>query len=372
MDNYEEKNIKVLCLIESLGPGGAERQLIGLAKVLKESGFAVSLMYFRPNHFYKPIADEEGIEIKYIAGTRWRVLSVPILSMAIRRYRPNVVISYLRTASVIACLAKPVCYNYKLIVSERNMTQHNSIKEWLYFWLFKRADYIVPNSYCQTNFIINNFPTLAENTFTILNFVDTERFHCREYDTNAIDTKCIKMVCVGRIDKQKNIPLFLSAIKQVVDDGMNIQVDWYGQRQNDTKGTMDALKKLSLEGVVSFINPVNDIEDKYREADVLCLPSLYEGTPNVLLEAMSCGLPVLCSDVCDNRLIVEQGVSGFLFNPFDVASIAEAIESFGRLSKGQRISMGLAARAFVANAFSKDKLRENYEKLILSGTGLYQ
>lgn len=368
MDIYEKKNTKVLCLIESLGAGGAERQVIGLAKVLKESGFAVSLMYFRPDHFYKPIADEEEIDIKYIAGTKWRVLSVPILSMAIRRYRPNVVISYLRTASVIACLAKPVCYNYKLIVSERNTTQDNSIKEWLYFRLFKRADYIVSNSYSQTNFINKYFPTLAEKSVTILNFVDTERFHCRESNLSTTDSKYIKMICVGRLDRQKNIPRFLSAIKQVVDDGMNIKVDWYGQRQNDSKGTMEALMNFSLEGVVSIINPVNDIEDKYREADVLCLPSLYEGTPNVLLEAMSCGLPVLCSDVCDNRLIVENGVSGFLFNPFEGTSIAEAIESFGRLSREQRISMGRAARTYVVNTFSKDKFRERYEKLILSGT----
>lgn len=59
------------------------------------------------------------------------------------------------------------------------------------------------------------------------------------------------------------------------------------------------------------MSPNQSIEVEYRKADVFCLPSLYEGYPNVVAEAMSCGLPILCSNVCENPYIVEEGAMAF-------------------------------------------------------------
>ena len=74
----------------------------------------------------------------------------------------------------------------------------------------------------------------------------------------------------------------------------------------------------------------------YRRSDIFCLPSLYEGFPNVLCEAMACGLPVACSDICDNPDIVEEGVNGYLFDPLNVQDMADAILKMAQLSQSQR------------------------------------
>lgn len=367
MENSAEKNKKILCLIEGLGPGGAERQMIGLAQALKESGQYVSLMYFSPNHFYRHIAEGVGINLEYISCPQWIFLRIPILIRKINKYQPNVVISYLRTASLIACVAKCWQRDCRLIVSERNTSQKNNLKERIYFFLFKKADYIVSNSFCQTDFITNNFPTLQNKVFTIPNFVDEERFGYNintNIDKDKSKNNKIRLICVGRIDKQKNIPRFLSAIRLVVDNGINIQIEWYGQEQNDIKITKKVWKELHLEDIVSFIPPVANIEKKYIEADALCLPSLFEGTPNVILEAMCCGIPVLCSDVCDNSRLVQNGVSGILFNPKDVRGIAEAIMTFSKMSEEERLSMGIAGHRFVSSAFSRSEFLNSYQKLL--------
>ena len=87
-----------------------------------------------------------------------------------------------------------------------------------------------------------------------------------------------------------------------------------------------------MENVFVFHSPSSSIQDEYCRADVFCLPSLYEGFPNVLCEAMSCGKPVLSSRVCDNPNIVKEGENGLLFDPNNTDDIAETVERFIDLS----------------------------------------
>ncbi len=102
----------------------------------------------------------------------------------------------------------------------------------------------------------------------------------------------------------------------------------------------------------------------YQKADVFCLPSFYEGFPNVICEAMACGKPVLASSVCDNTYLIEDGINGFLFNPFDSNSIAKAIKSLIELSQNERLEMGKRSRQIVENKTSQTKFLQKYIKLI--------
>src|SRR5206468_4261129 len=77
--------------------------------------------------------------------------------------------------------------------------------------------------------------------------------------------------------------------------------------------------RLGGRGAVSNMLPV------YREADALVLTSDYEGTPNVVLEAMACGLPVIATRVGDVPEIVRHGETGFLVEPSDTEAIAERL-----------------------------------------------
>lgn len=106
------------------------------------------------------------------------------------------------------------------------------------------------------------------------------------------------------------------------------------------------------------------IEVEYRKADVFCLPSLYEGYPNVVAEAMSCGLPILCSNVCENPYIVEEGVNGFLFNPESPENIATAIHKMIGLTKTERQEMGIRNRILCLERNTEDAFLKSYVKLI--------
>ena len=101
-----------------------------------------------------------------------------------------------------------------------------------------------------------------------------------------------------------------------------------------------------------------------HEADIFCLPSLYEGYPNVICEAMACGLPVVCSNVCDNPLIVENGVGGFLFNPISEENIANALELMINLSKKDKLNMSRHNRRCVVERNSSVVFLNKYLTLI--------
>jgi glycosyltransferase involved in cell wall biosynthesis len=110
----------------------------------------------------------------------------------------------------------------------------------------------------------------------------------------------------------------------------------------------------------------SDIPDLLQAHTALIHPSFYEGLPNVVCEALACGLPVLASDVCDHPYLVEEGVRGFLFNPHSPDSIAEAINKLYLASHDRRCQMSADARAFAEENLASAIFTDNYEKLFLS------
>ena len=99
---------------------------------------------------------------------------------------------------------------------------------------------------------------------------------------------------------------------------------------------------------------------------MFCLPSLFEGFPNVVCEAMSCGLPILCSNICDNPLIVEDGGNGILFSPYCAENIADAIIKYINLSEDKKVQMGVRSRELALEKFSSEVFIQKYIDLIES------
>src|SRR5574338_1606365 len=100
-----------------------------------------------------------------------------------------------------------------------------------------------------------------------------------------------------------------------------------------------------------FLGNRDDVERLYPACDVTVLPSLFEGTPNVALESMACGVPVIATDVSDNATIIPDGRAGYIVPLGDPARLAERIETILR-DGALRASMSQAARAWVHAEFS--------------------
>ncbi|MDO4737699.1 MAG: glycosyltransferase [Bacteroidales bacterium] len=354
---------KVLLLIDSLISGGAQRQIVGLAVMLSKEGYDITLLTYHDHSFYLPVLKENNVNYHYERLAKNKFLRFFIIYNYIKEFNPHVVISYLDTPNMLACICHIFNQKFKLIVSERNTTQLLGIKEKLKFYLYKNADKIVPNSYTQTSFIKDNFPMLQSKMVTITNFVDTDLFVPQKCPIKPAGKYLI--LGVGRVCKQKNVLNFISAIN-IVREKYDVSVVWYGRTDGEyILKCHELMSELKMdEGAFAFKKQTLNMVPVYQEFDAVCLPSIYEGFPNVLCEAMSCGLPVICSNVCDNPAIVENEKNGFLFDPMDINDIADKIICFIMMNQKDRERMSNRNRKKAIDMFSRQNFLSKYEKLI--------
>lgn len=368
--------MKVLCVIDHLGPGGAQRQMSLLAVLLRGRGYDVRLVTYYPQDFHKPLLDKADIPVDCVSY-RSKPHRIWAVRKAIRADRPEVVIAYLQTPSILAELASLPRRDYALIVSERNQDYpgHSTCKRHLSFWLHRLADAVVTNSHAQEALIRKIAPKLASRTTTILNCVDLRQF--RPAPTVSGGHKgVLHILCVGRFAPQKNYMRLLEAVEILgrYHPETDVLIDIYGGKffrdgkpgffSGEFFKLQDAVKGSPAQSRFRLHDPVSDVAALYHQADVLCLPSLYEGCSNVICEAMACGKPILASRVGDNAVLVGDSVNGFLFDPSSPDDIANTILRFSLLSPERRMAMGEVSRQRAEILLSPHRFIEQYEVLL--------
>ena len=356
---------RILLITEGLGSGGAERQICGLAAMLTKAGHPCRLITYVENQFYEPYLRQNGVDYEFVPELWDKKTRVFRVAKYVRGYKPDVVISYLPSVNQTMCLAR-FFFNAKLIVSERHNNTCITQRDKIQFNLYRKADIIVPNSNSQGNFIRRNFPFLADKVYPIINFVNVDRFSPAEH---PVHNDVLRIITVARFTQQKNVLTFIKAVRVVKEMGMKVHFDWYGDKKNNSAYYAEVEKEYRLLDIADYLtlhDPNQKIEEEYRKSDVFCLPSLYEGYPNVVAEAMSCGLPVICSNVYENPYIVEEGVNGFLFNPEDSKDIVRAIQQITMQSIEERNQMGRRNRQLCLERNTEDAFLKAYTELIIN------
>jgi glycosyltransferase involved in cell wall biosynthesis len=351
---------KILCLIDSLESGGAERQMSYLCVGLKNKGYDVKLVVFSAGKgFYEDYVIDNGVNVSHNLKGINRYRRIIEIVKLVKSLKPDAVIAYKDGVTIASCLARLLCCFY-LIVSERNTTQNLSKYERLKFFCYRFANKIVPNSFSQQTFIEKNYPHLAKKTIVITNTIDTQKFHPTGHDVK----EDLTIVTTARIMPQKNVLKYLEALSIVQCELSNVKFVWYGNQDSYYfKDVITYVKEHKLSNLITFYPATKDVIKIYHSADIYCLPSIYEGFPNVVCEAMACGLPIICSNVCDNPNIVENGVNGYLFNPNDSSDIAKTIKRMIDLSQEERHNMGANNVQKIYNLCSSEKFITSYSSL---------
>lgn len=331
---------RILLITENIGSGGAERQICGLAVMLTKIGYPCRLITYLENQFYEPYLRQNGVDYELVKPLWNKRKRVWRMAQYVRRYKADVVISFLSSVNMTMCMAKLLC-GVKLIVSERNNNTCITRYDRVLYNTYRLANAIVPNSHSQGDFICRNFKFLRKKVHPIINFVDVDRFVPNPEFTG---NEPLKIVIVGRYTRQKNVLAFLQTVRTVKEEKLSVHFDWFGDKLNNDsvyyQQVVEAYERLDIADYLTLHDRNPQIEKVYQQSDVLCLPSLYEGYPNVVAEAMSCGLPILCSRRFENPYIVEEGVNGFLFDPEKVDDIVAAIKRMVVLTHNERRRMG--------------------------------
>lgn len=355
--------MKILVFIDNLGAGGAQRQLVGLTRMLADRKYIIEVCTYQNNNFFRENIKSQGIKCVQIGDEftpRWQLFIM--LYKYLKERKPDVVISYLERPSMIACALRMLGLKYKLIVSERNTNTSFSRQDWLRFQMFRIADYVVPNSHSQANFIKEYCPFLSKKIITITNFCSF-----LEYEPEKRERKSVpEIIVAASIWPPKNTLGFIDAVYILSRKERKFHVSWYGLVDESPyyRECRDKIKHLGLSDYISLLPKTKNLAEKYREADYFCLPSFHEGTPNVLCEALCMSLPSICSNVCDNPIYVKEGINGFLFNPKDPDDMALNIEKLLSLSDEEYQKFSASSRSIAEENLSESIFLEQYIKLL--------
>lgn len=331
--------------------------------MLTKAGYPCRLVTYVENQFYEPYLVQNNVEYELVTDFRDRARRVFRVSKYVNKYNPDIVISYLPSVNMTMCLVK-LFTRAKLIVSERNNNTSLTLKDRLLFNLYRLADIIVPNSNSQALFISNHFRFLSRKVHPVINFVDINRFVAAN---RLHDNGCLRIVIVARYTSQKNVLRFLDVVRKAKDKRLNVHFAWFGNKDYDKEYFCAVCEKYRLLGVEDYITlngPCVNIEKEYNNADALCLPSLFEGYPNAIVEAMASSLPVICADRFENPYIIEDNINGFLFDPEDIDDIFSAIVKLTKLSDEERKRMGQLNRELCKMRNAQEVFLQSYVKLI--------
>ncbi len=361
-----QNNKKVLCLTDAFSLGGAERQLIGLAYYLKSEGYTVDLCSYISRNFYKQLMESYGLHETCLDVKGGKLAKLLAVKKLIKTNKYDCVIIYKDTASFIGCILKFLGLQFKLIVSDRSTNISYRKNDRIKFFLFSFSDYIVTNSFSQRDYIKVHYPNLESKLYTINNFTDTSYFIPDQSLVRNQNT--IRILVAARISKSKNIIKFLDVIKLLKESGNKFQVMWFGNishgEEEYDKLCKNKLVENHLDDVFSFMPATANILSEYQNCDVFCLPSIYEGYPNAICEAMSCGKPIICSRVCDNPLIVEEGENAIMFDPYDTDDMYHAFLRYISLPEEKKLCMGQKSRELAELRFSITTFTQKYINLI--------
>ena len=162
------------------------------------------------------------------------------------------------------------------------------------------------------------------------------------------------LLSVGELIKRKNHQIVIRAIAQIKNE--NIIYIVCGQGPLET-----SLKKLAVDLNVAdriyFLGFRKDIREICKSSDIFVFPSIQEGLPVALMEAMAAGLPVVCSKIRGNTDLIEDGVSGYLFENSNIDSLQSAI------SKALADTLSMAKLFNKINHFSQGNVLEQMKKI---------
>lgn len=368
-----DDRINCLFVIDDLGSGGSQRQMVEAALQLARLGFNVDVAYYFMRDYYEDIFIANKIKtIKIIIGNPFKRI-VKFRSL-IRKGSYNYVISYLGVPNFICELASMSSKKWKLIVNERSADPKilTSFKSRFIRLFHLFADYIVCNSISSLDIIRRVNPFIPERKMSVIyNMIDLDLW--KTQDSHQFrKTGQLKVVVAASQRYLKNLSGLLEALLLLTNEERKLLgIDWYGDRlqqpfhDNSVAEGMAFIERFQLHDVIRLFPATKNIKNIMAEADVIALFSFFEGLPNSICEGMSLGKPVIASSVSDIPLIIEDGINGKLCNPQDPASIAEALKWFFRQDNEKLQQMGSSNRQKAVELFDKNIIMNKLLEMIM-------
>lgn len=356
--------LRVTCLIGSLKPNGAERELVAVADWLDAHGASVEIVTVeapRGNDLV-PSAGVRHRRVDVQRGRRQmvrRALLLPGTRRALLANKPHVVLAFLTEMNVAALLLL-IGSGVPAVVSERVDFRHHdvgSLVDRLRRVTYGRADAVV----VQTQQLARWVETHTRWPVTIVPNDVVVPPAARAPDWLAGDRRTL--LAMGRLTMQKGFDVLLEAFGELAARHPDWDLVIAGEGGERT--TLEATRRrLGLDSRVHLPGRVDPPWGLVGAADLFVLASRYEGFPNALAEAMAAGVPAVATDCPTGpRDLIRPGIDGVLVPVADIAALAGALDAYMG-DDGLRAAAGARARE-VADRYAPDLVLPRWGRLLL-------
>jgi glycosyltransferase involved in cell wall biosynthesis len=374
------ERIGILYLITELSTGGAQVALLRLLTGLDRGRFfpTVACLYNGDGVVAQRIR-ALGVPVTDLGMTaKWRWDALWRLCCLLRRERPTILHTWMFHANFVGRIVGRLARVPIVVTSRRNVNIGGALREFLNRWTARLGDRVIAVCEMARQAEIERARVSPDKVVTIYNGVDTNEFAALDAQAAArarrafgIPSGAPLVGTAGRLHRQKGFADLITALAQVREHFPAVRLLLVGD--GELRGDLEAhAQALGLSEVVAFAGPRTDIPEILAGLDLFALPSLWEGLPNVVLEAMAAGLPVAATAVGGTPEVVVDGITGILVPPHDPGALARPITRLLR-DPDLRCKMGQAGRERVERCFTVEQMIQRTQALyedVLEARGL--
>ena len=347
--------LSLVYIINSLDIGGAEIGMCRILDGLDTDSYDVTVVALSAQSNALSSRIPSGVDILDLSLTgRPAVSALRSFVCAIRG--ADVIVGSLFHSAIFARVAGLLNRNATVATWQHNTEFETDLRRTLFSHTAKLSDVLLADS-APVAAMLTQELGIAE---TVVHTVPIAGIQLDKYAPVTHDsTKNIRVGTVGRTAKQKNYTMVLDVAERFQGSDVSFHIAGDGELYEEIQ---DTIKQRNLTNV-SLLGHVDSVPSFLATLDIYFQPSLWEGLCITVLEAMCAGLPVVGSDVGGIGRNVEDGASGYLYEPSDIDGFVSGIERLAG-DPQRRTTFGQRSREIVAASFTQDVLVESFEQAV--------
>lgn len=367
--------IKVLHLISSRGLYGAERVIINIIASSNRKLVVPSLGLLQASNLgseelHEAIREKEGV-VYTIPCHKWiDIKAIKLLTKLLETETIDIIHCHGMKARLYGLFVS-MFTNVKIITTHHNWTKSDfrtsifEIIDAFYIRFFSKI-IAVSSDVAKT---LTRLLISQEKIEVIINGIDTDEFQINTIEREklrrelGIEKDCIFIGTFGRMSHEKGQKYFIEACLLISQANQNTRfiIVGDGPKEQELK---NYAKEIGIINKILFVGFQKNMQKFYSAIDIFVLPSLIEGTSMVLLEAMSCGIPVIATGVGGNLSVIDNGVDGMIVPPMKSDELSNTILRIMN-DKNYQFFLSKNSRDKIVRYYSSKKMADKYSDVYL-------
>jgi glycosyltransferase involved in cell wall biosynthesis len=347
--------MKVCFIVGTLGRGGAEKQLVFMLRALIQAGIEARILCLTKGESYEAEIKSLGVEVEYVGGNQNRFARLWKIIQNLRKRRVDIIQSSHFYTNIYAALAGKALKIPSIGAIRNNLKSEVAIHKSLGKFQISLPCFLIANSDLSRQAAIERGISPDKIAF-VRNAVEVG-----PGKSSVKPKKDITLLFAGRLENQKRPDRFMRLAAALVEKNPALPVRFQIAGDGALRKELEEQNRNRLNNKIEFLGECAEMGKFYRQADILVLTSDYEGTPNVILEAMAHALPVIATKVGGTPEILN-AKCGILVEPDDESGLVKAAVKLIE-NPDLRSNLGVEGFRYIKNNHSLDALTDNLTEI---------